>query len=211
MTLSRICVLLTLAMCAGIAHADIYRYVNSEGVATFTNIRPTVRYEVVIKEKIAPAPSPAPGPVAETRAATVRGYAWNTRSRYAKQIQTAAHAANLDPALIHAVISAESGYNPSARSRAGAVGLMQLMPGTAARYSVTDRLDPDQNIQGGTRYLRDLMRMFNNDLRLVLAAYNAGEEAVAKYGNRIPPYRETVAYVPKVIGFYKTYRTNTYY
>ena len=112
----------------------------------------------------------------------------------------------MDPALIHAVIAVESGYNPSARSSAGAVGLMQLMPGTAKRYGVKNRLDPAQNIHGGARYLRDLQVMFDNNLQLVLAAYNAGEEAVRKYGRRIPPYRETAAYVPKVMQLYRKYR-----
>ena len=112
----------------------------------------------------------------------------------------------MDPALIHAVISVESGYNPSARSSAGAVGLMQLMPGIARRYGVKDRLDPAQNILGGARYLRDLEVMFSNNLQLVLAAYNAGEEAVLKYGRRVPPYRETAAYVPKVMGYYRKFR-----
>ena len=84
---------------------------------------------------------------------------------------------------------------------------MQLMPETARRYNVTDRHDPEQNIHGGAQYLRDLLRMFNNDLHLALAAYNAGEQAVLKYGNRIPPYRETLAYVPKVMKFYERYST----
>jgi soluble lytic murein transglycosylase-like protein len=150
-----------------------------------------------------------PNPLSDVRANPVRGYTWEKRSRYARQIQAAAHAAQVDPALIHAVISAESGYNPSARSNAGAVGLMQLMPETAARYSVTNRLDPQQNIQGGTRYLGDLLLLFNNDLRLALAAYNAGENAVVKYGNRIPPYQETAAYVPRVMTYYRKYRTSS--
>jgi soluble lytic murein transglycosylase-like protein len=109
----------------------------------------------------------------------------------------------VEPALIHAVISVESAYNPSARSHAGAVGLMQLMPETAKRYGVTNRLDPAQNIQGGARYLRDLTAMFNGNLQLVLAAYNAGEEAVIKYGKKIPPYRETQAYVKRVASLYQ--------
>jgi soluble lytic murein transglycosylase-like protein len=204
--------LLTLAVCSGIAHADIYRYVNADGVATFTNVRPQGRYEVVVRETPkqveTPAQVEAPNLVWKTRELAVRGYPSGTRARYARQILAAAQATRVDPALIHAVISAESGYNPSARSRAGAIGLMQLMPATAERYSVTDRWDPEQNIHGGTRYLRDLLVLFNNDLRLAIAAYNAGEEAVMKYGNRIPPYRETVQYVPRVMSFYKIYRTS---
>lgn len=123
-------------------------------------------------------------------------------STYDHHINAASNETKVDPALIRAVISVESGYNPFARSHAGAVGLMQLMPGTAQRYGVTNSLDPAQNIRGGARYLRDLQAMFGNDLRLVLAAYNAGEEAVIRYGRRIPPFRETVEYVPKVLSHY---------
>jgi soluble lytic murein transglycosylase-like protein len=121
-------------------------------------------------------------------------------------ILAAARETKVDVALIRAVISVESGYNPSARSSAGAVGLMQLMPGTAKRYGVRNRLDPAQNIHGGARYLRDLQVLFDNNLQLVLAAYNAGEFAVMKYGRRIPPYRETAAYVPKVLSYYRKFR-----
>lgn len=127
-------------------------------------------------------------------------------STYDHHINAASNETKVDPALIRAVISVESGYNPVARSHAGAVGLMQLMPGTAQRYGVTNSLDPAQNIRGGARYLRDLQAMFGNDLRLVLAAYNAGEEAVIKYGRRIPPFRETVEYVPKVLSHYSQNR-----
>jgi soluble lytic murein transglycosylase-like protein len=195
---------LTLAMCGGIAHADIYRYVNAEGVTRVTNTRPSGRHEVVVKGW--PGLAAEAGPVSDSRGRLVRGFTSEKRSLYARQIQTAARAANVDPALIHAVISAESAYNPSARSPAGAVGLMQLMPETAVRYSVTDRLDPEQNIQGGTRYLGDLLVMFDNDLRLALAAYNAGENAVVRFGNRVPPYRETLDYVPRVMTYYRMYR-----
>ena len=99
-------------------------------------------------------------------------------------------------------LESESAYQPDAVSHKGAVGLMQLMPGTAERYGVSDRHDPVQNLSGGTRYLRDLLEMFDNDLQLALAAYNAGENAVIRYGNKIPPYNETQGYVRKVIRFY---------
>jgi hypothetical protein len=124
------------------------------------------------------------------------------RSRYTKMIDELAHKSRLYPALLHAVIKAESAYDPNAISRAGAVGLMQLMPQTAKRFGVTDRRDPRDNVQGGARYLRELLTMFNNNIKLALAAYNAGEKAVQKYGNKIPPYPETRNYVKKVLGFY---------
>ncbi|MCB1903858.1 MAG: lytic transglycosylase domain-containing protein, partial [Gammaproteobacteria bacterium] len=89
-------------------------------------------------------------------------------------------------------------------SKKGARGLMQLMPGTADRYGVNDSWDPEQNLDGGARYLRDLLDMFDQDLKLAVAAYNAGENAVKKYGNKIPPYPETVQYVRKVVTFYQT-------
>ena len=112
----------------------------------------------------------------------------------------------LPKSLIHAVITAESAYDSEAVSRAGAVGLMQLMPGTARRYGVKNRRNPYQNISGGTQYLRDLLVMYDNNLQLVLAAYNAGEGAVKKYNNTIPPYKETQNYVKKVIAYYNKYK-----
>ena len=193
--------LLAFATCSGIAEADIYRVVAANGVTLFTNIRPEGRYEIYLKERRDPV-SQAPG-------IGGRGHVGEMRSRYTSTIQEAAQANNVEPALIHAVIAAESGYDWSARSSKGAVGLMQLMPETARRYRVTNRLDPAQNIHGGTRYLRDLLHMFDNDLRLAVAAYNAGEQAVVKYGNRIPPYRETMEYVPRVMAYYRKYRAGS--
>lgn len=118
-------------------------------------------------------------------------------------IERAAKESQLVPELVHAVIRAESAYRTDAVSSKGAVGLMQLMPGTAERYGVADRYDPAQNLSGGTRYLRDLLKMFDGDLQLALAAYNAGENAVIRYGNSIPPFAETQGYVRKVIRFYQ--------
>jgi soluble lytic murein transglycosylase-like protein len=123
------------------------------------------------------------------------------RARYSHLIEQAAQRHGLMPALLHAVIRTESAYKPNALSHAGACGLMQLMPGTAARFNVGDIWDPAENIRGGATYLRLLLDMFDNDLRLALAAYNAGENAVKKYGNEIPPYRETQDYVRKVLRF----------
>lgn len=125
------------------------------------------------------------------------------RRRYSPLIDAVASRTQLEPALLHAVVRAESAYDPRALSRKGAQGLMQLMPATARRYGVTDSWDAEQNLDGGARYLRDLLAMFENDLRLALAAYNAGENAVKKYGNQIPPYPETQDYVKKVIRFFQ--------
>lgn len=110
---------------------------------------------------------------------------------------------NVDPYLIFLVMEQESHFNAHAVSPKGARGLMQLMPGTAARFGVRRPHDPAQNISGGTRYLRELLNRFNNRVDLVLAGYNAGEGAVAKFGNRVPPYRETRNYVKKISYRYK--------
>ncbi len=197
----RLFLLLVSAISAGIAHADIFRYVDAEGAVHFTNVPHDSRFKIYLKEKR------KPDLVSDTLAGEIRHYDDKERARYAKPIQDAARATRLEPALIHAVISAESGYNPFARSRKGAAGLMQLMPDTAKRYGVTNRLDPAQNIGGGARYLRDLIRIFKNDLQLAIAAYNAGENAVLRAGNRIPPYQETMTYVPRVMSYYRKYRT----
>ncbi len=121
------------------------------------------------------------------------------RARYRHLIDDAARRHGLTPELLHAVIRTESAYKANARSHAGACGLMQLMPQTAARFKVGDIWDPAQNIQGGAAYLRFLLDLFDHDLRLALAGYNAGEGAVKKYGYQIPPYRETQDYVRKVL------------
>lgn len=130
-------------------------------------------------------------------------------------LEDAAQSHAVDPALVTAVSAAESGFRPDAVSPKGAVGLMQLMPATAERYGVVasnrheaTRLlkNPQLNAQVGTRYLADLIRMFNGDLELVLAAYNAGEGAVMKHGRRIPPYPETQQYVIKVLRYYQSMR-----
>ncbi len=129
-------------------------------------------------------------------------------------IRQAASKHGIDPALVKAVIAAESGFNPQAVSPKGAIGLMQVIPDTGARYGVTGDArrtaaqklaDPKINITTGVRYLSDLLRMFSGNLELVLAAYNAGEGAVQKHGNDIPPYAETQNYVKTVMQFYRYY------
>lgn len=125
-------------------------------------------------------------------------------AKYAPTIQECSRKYNVPVELICGVILQESGGNPRAVSHAGAKGLMQLMPQTARRFGVTNVYDPRQNIEGGTRYLRFLMDRFKGDYRLVLAGYNAGEANVAKYGNKIPPFAETKAYVPNVLAYANT-------
>lgn len=130
-------------------------------------------------------------------------------TKYDHLIETASNRYGVDPDLVHAVIRAESNYNYSSVSRAGAVGLMQLMPETARRYGVSSRLDPEQNIDGGVHYLRDLMGMFDNNIPLAVAGYNAGENSVIKYNYSIPPYQETQTYVRRVIGNFNENRKDT--
>jgi soluble lytic murein transglycosylase-like protein len=128
------------------------------------------------------------------------------RARYLPHVLAAALASKIEPALIEAVITAESAFNPMAVSRTGAVGLMQLMPDTAERFGVTDRWDPAQNILGGAKYLNFLLNKFGNK-KLAIAAYNAGEGNVKKHRNKIPPFSETRAYVPRVLAYYTRYRS----
>ena len=196
---------LAIAPCA----ADIFRFVDAQGSVHFTNIPGDSRYKLYMKEaprvpeKVAAAPvQPAPAAAPVNAAAASRG----SRKEFSDMIVRVANEHKMDPALIHAVVAVESAYNPVVVSRAGAIGLMQLMPDTAKRYGVTNILDPVQNVTGGTRYLRDLLALFNNNLRLAIAAYNAGEGAVIKYQRKIPPYAETRAYVPKVLYHYERNR-----
>jgi soluble lytic murein transglycosylase-like protein len=124
------------------------------------------------------------------------------------EINAAATSNGIDPALLKGLVQQESGFDPNARSGAGAVGLTQLMPGTAAALGVTDPTDPAQSLQGGARYLREQLDRFGGDERLALAAYNAGPGAVSKYGG-VPPYAETQGYVNKVLANAASYRGAT--
>jgi soluble lytic murein transglycosylase-like protein len=188
---------------AGVCRADIYAYTDSMGTTHFTNVPDDPRYRLIVR---APAESPEGLPADARRAAL-----WLARSNdYDAAISRAAGAARVRPELVRAVIVVESGFNPRAISRRGAVGLMQLLPTTARRYGAFNAFDPEQNIRAGARYLADLITRYGSDqLELVLAAYNAGEEAVERYGRHIPPYKETRAYVPNVLKMYRALRARS--
>lgn len=194
----------TLLLVAGLspsAWGDIYAYTDAAGAVSLSNVPTDDRYTVLIA---APRPAVVAAAPSAVRPESRAGFAG--RHVYDHIVDEVSRSHGLESALLHAVISVESRYNPEALSHKGAAGLMQLMPGTAKRYGVVDAFDPRQNLNGGARYLKDLLRIFNNDVSLALAAYNAGEHAVAKYGNRIPPYRETLKYVPRVLDFYQRYQ-----
>jgi soluble lytic murein transglycosylase-like protein len=175
------------------ARADIYSFVGDDGTPRYSNIPDDPRYKLVFRE-------PRARPRAGLEIPPLR------QRPYQAEVKAAAERFRLDPALIHAVIEAESRYDPNAVSRKGAIGLMQLMPYTGRRYGVgpSELRVPARNIATGTQYLADLIRLFRGDVELALAGYNAGEQVVARYGNAIPPYAETMAYVPRVVGLWKT-------
>ncbi|MCG3200503.1 MAG: Membrane-bound lytic murein transglycosylase F [Gammaproteobacteria bacterium] len=178
------------------AVADIYKYVDKYGRVTLTDTPDKTGGMKLVKtwKGWVSRPLNTHGP------RFVR-----SREEYNDLIAEAAARNKLPPELVHAVITAESAYQPDAVSRAGAVGLMQLMPETGRRYGVSNRYDPFQNVHGGTRYLRDLMDMFSNNVVLAVAGYNAGENAVIQYGRKIPPYAETQEYVRRVVQYFKQY------
>ncbi|MEO7810985.1 MAG: lytic transglycosylase domain-containing protein [Usitatibacter sp.] len=203
--LSAVLSLLALAVAAAPAAADIYAFKDERGVVHFTNMpNGDKRFKMIRKEETSAGSGAAVG---AARVTQLFMPAQADILRFSKMIDSASKTHGVESALVHAVITAESGYNPVATSRTGARGLMQLMPGTAARYGVRNITDPQENINGGVRYLRDLITMFNGNLELAVAAYNAGENAVIRHGNRIPPYAETVHYVPKVLGFYRKFQS----
>jgi len=188
-------VCLTLFVLPFLADADIYKYVDQYGRVHLTDRPNHGGYKRLVKTW-----------KGWTEASVNYRSASRNRKRYEPTIASAAKAHRLPPALLHAVITAESAYDPDAISSAGAVGLMQLMPGTAQRYGVSNRRDPVANVSGGTRYLRDLLDMFDDNVVLAVAAYNAGENAVLNYGRKIPPYAETQTYVRRVLKYYNDYK-----
>jgi soluble lytic murein transglycosylase-like protein len=155
-----------------------------------------VSAEAVLEAALKAPTQPTANTAFEVASATRVARAWTTGHKGLDQlINYYGNQYGVDPYLVYCVMHQESRFGATATSYKGAQGLMQLMPGTAARYGVTNPYDPAQNIQAGTRYLRDLLRLFDGRVDLALAGYNAGEGAVMKYGNRVPPYRETQNYV----------------
>ncbi len=146
-----------------------------------------------------PAPPPPPGTAAPTAAVNAQTAAPRISAELHRIIDSAASRSDISPQLIRAVIGAESNYEPRAVSSRGAIGLMQLLPDTAKRFGAQDPFDPVQNVSAGAAYLKWLMGFFRDDLELVLAGYNAGEQAVVRAGHKVPPYAETRAYVKKVM------------
>lgn len=187
-------------LCA--ACADIYAYTDNDGKVYLSNAPENKRYQVLIASPRVHSEE-APLVVARKTSSCIA-----RKVKYDQLVKEVARTYGLDSALLHAVITVESRYNPKAVSKKGASGLMQLMPNTARRYGVVDSLDPVQNLHGGAKYLRDMMILFNSDMSLAVAAYNAGETAVVRHGNHIPPYRETMDYVPKVMNFYREYQAD---
>jgi soluble lytic murein transglycosylase-like protein len=176
---------------ASAASADIYESVGTDGVISFTNTHKAGKLYART--------------VGQSTAGTGGDVTSPDVSRYDEYIRQAAALYQIPEQLVRAVIRVESGFDPRAVSRTNARGLMQLMPETAERMLVTDVFDPRQNIFGGVRYLRVLANLFNGDIELTLAGYNAGENAVISHGG-IPPFEETRAYVVKVLGYYRQYR-----
>jgi soluble lytic murein transglycosylase-like protein len=172
--------------------AGIYRYVDENGVIHFTNCPRDPKFKLYIRESN------------EDVGNENAGFYVKDSAQYDSLISELSKKYQVDFALIKAMIRAESGFNPLAVSRKGAKGLMQLMPDTASRMNVSNVFNPRENIEGGVRHFKNLLSLFDNDVRLSLAAYNAGENLVAELRS-IPPYRETVDYVRKVLSYYQSY------
>lgn len=190
------CAIAFMAVCTPVicsASPPIYKYVDADGVAHFTDKPDSKRYrlfDLTPKGLTHSGDHYDPGLLARA-------------GQYDAIIEAEAKSAGVEPNLIRAVIVVESGFNSRAVSKRGAVGLMQLMPATAARFGVSNRYDPRQNVRGGALYLGFLINRFRQNVRLALAAFNAGEDAVDRNSGQIPPFIETLEYVPKVLKIYQ--------
>lgn len=209
-----------LALAAGSAHADIYGYVDAEGNAHFSTEKLDSRYQLFARgngsfdsEQLMAGPDAGGKPVSPALFQYLSAHP--NLKKFEPLLNGAAKEYGLQPALLKAIMAAESGFNPKAVSPKGAIGLMQIMPDTAERYGlqgdkqrtlIQKLADPKTNIGLSARYLRDLNKLFPGRPELVIASYNAGEGAVQKYKNSIPPYPETRNYVQLVSQFYRVYQ-----
>ncbi|RZJ62711.1 MAG: lytic transglycosylase domain-containing protein [Acidovorax sp.] len=207
--LAAVLLLVALLVVPSMARADdVWEFVDKEGITHIGNVPPSSAPRgLVWLSRVPPVQAGKGKERAASSAVQFAGY-----GDVKQHLEAAAVAQSLDPAFVIAVAAAESAFNVKAVSRKGALGLMQVMPATAERYGVATRpasegehaaMEPKVNAQIGTRYLADLLRMFDGDKELALAAYNAGEGAVIKHGRKIPPYPETQQYVEKVMRFYR--------
>jgi soluble lytic murein transglycosylase-like protein len=178
------------------AHSQIYTYIDSDGMRHYTDVPDNNRYRRLV---LSPHERTASGDRYDSMLLA-------KASQYDSIIEKAAISASVEPNLLRAVIVVESGFNSRAVSKRGAVGLMQLMPATASRFGVSNPYDPRENVHAGARYLKFLIDRFGQNVRLALAAYNAGEDAVDRNGGQIPPFTETMAYVPRVMKIYQMLR-----
>jgi soluble lytic murein transglycosylase-like protein len=186
--------LATLAPAAAMAaNSKIYTYLDAQGQRHYTDVPDNNRYRLL---DLSPQDRTVSGERYDALLLAKAG-------QYDAIIEKAAISTEVEANLLRAVIVVESGFNSHAVSKRGAVGLMQLMPATATRYGVSNPYDPLQNVHAGARYLKFLMGHFGNNVRLALAAYNAGEDAVDRNGGQIPPFYETQVYVPRVMKIYK--------
>ncbi|MFL5318583.1 MAG: lytic transglycosylase domain-containing protein [Myxococcaceae bacterium] len=195
---SALSVLLLLVPSASFAADGIYTYTEADGTIVYTNVQPAPSKKAKkLKATFHPAPLPTEPPLVLKA---------KTESDFDAHIDDAARRYKIPQALVRAIMHAESNFDPTAVSPVGASGLMQLMPGTATEMYVKDIFAPRDNIEGGVRYLRVLANMYDGDMVKMIAAYNAGPDAVKKYGGKVPPYPETQAYVRKVLNLYYQYK-----
>jgi soluble lytic murein transglycosylase-like protein len=192
-----VCQVVLLLAAVSPVRADIYRYEDDEGIVHFTDAPTDRRFKIFMRDL-------KKDRELRTRLQFSRSV---NPAEYDQIISSSASKYGVSPSLIKAVIHAESGYNPNAVSSKGASGLMQLMPGTARSLKVSNCFDPQDNVEGGVKYLRFLLDTFHGDVSLSVAAYNAGLNKVAKYGG-IPPYNETRTYVNRVLSYMQSYQAN---
>jgi soluble lytic murein transglycosylase-like protein len=187
--LKRLPLLIIMLCVAFVSEAEIFKYRGTDGSILFTDKPVKGGYRLLWRS----------GQEKRRRSQYSLVRMRKNKAKVSPYIDEIAKQYHLHPGLLHAIVRVESAYNPKALSRKGAQGLMQLMPATAKRYGVDNSYDPQQNLQGGAKYLKDLLKLFEFDIKLALAAYNAGENAVLRHGNKIPPYPETKSYVKKVL------------